>query len=157
MTTAKDDATRADDNERVVRRLNEEVWEKGNFDVIDELVADDYVLHDSSMPEPVRGPDGYREMAEMGAGVVDGRIEAEQVISTGDWVVTRWTMRGTHTGEMAGVEPTNEEVTMTGIDISRVEDGELAESWQEVNMLPMLMQIGAVPDDLFAEEMPADD
>lgn len=157
MTTAKDDATKAEDNERVVRRLVEEVWEKGNLDVIDELVAEEYVLHDPSMPEPVRGPDGYREMAEMGADIVDGRIEFDQVISTDDWVVSRWTQRGTHTGEMAGIEPTNEEVTITGIDISRVEDGKLAESWQEVNMLNMLMGIGAIPEDLFSPEMPADD
>lgn len=149
--------TTAEDNEQVVKRLNEEVWDKGNFDVVDELVDEDYVLHDPSMPEPVRGPDGYREMAEMGAGVVDGPIEAEQVISTGDWVVTRWTQRGTHTGEMAGIEPTDEEVTITGIDVSRVEDGKLVESWQEVNLLPMLVQIGAIPDDLFAQELPADD
>ena len=143
------------ENEEIVRRLNTEVWESRNFDVIDELVAEDYVLHDSSMPEPVRGPDGYREMAEMGAGVIDGDIEADQVISTGDWVVSRWTQRGTHAGEMAGVEPTNQEVEITGIDISRIEDGKLAESWQEVNVLNMLMEIGAIPKDLFSPQAPA--
>lgn len=150
MTTPKD-------NEKLVRRLTTEVWENENFDVIDELVAEDYVLHDSSLPEPVRGPDGYREMAEMGAGMVDGQIDIDQVITTDDLVVSRWTQKGTHTGEMAGIEPTNEEVTITGIDISRVEDGKLVESWQEVNMLNMLMQIGAIPEDLFSEEVPAGD
>ena len=149
--------TTEEDNEEVIRRINTEVWENGNFDVIDELVAEDYVLHDSSMPEEIHGPDGYREMAEMGADTVDGDIEVDLVISTDDWVVSRWTMRGTHTGEIAGVEPTNEEVTMTGIDISRVENGKLAESWQEVNMLNMLMTIGAIPEDLFSGEMPASD
>lgn len=149
--------TTSQENEKVVRRLTEEVWQNENFDVIDELVAEDYVLHDPSMPEEIRGPDGYREMAEMGAGIVDGEIEIDQMISTDDLVVSRWTQRGTHTGEIAGVEPTNEEVTITGIDISRVEDGKLVESWQEVNLLNMLMTIGAIPEDLFSEEMPASD
>lgn len=148
--------TTSEENEELVRRLTEEVWQNENFDVIDELVAEDYVLHDPSMPEEIRGPDGYREMAEMGAGIVDGSISIDQMISTDDMVVSRWTQQGTHTGEMAGVEPTNEEVTITGIDISRIEDGKLAESWQEVNMLNMLMTIGAIPEDLFSEEMPAE-
>ncbi|WP_227353589.1 ester cyclase [Haladaptatus salinisoli] len=149
--------TTTQDNEKLHRRITEEVWEKHDFDVIDELVADDYALHDPSMPEPVRGPEGYREMAEMGAGTVDGPIEIDQLISTDDYVVARWTQRGAHTGEMAGIEPTNEEVTVTGIDINRFEDGKLAETWSEVNILGMLMQIGAVPEDLFSDAPPADD
>ena len=51
---------------------------------------------------------------------------------------------------MIGVEPTHEEVTVTGIDINWFEDGKLAETWQEVNILGMLMQIGALPDELVA-------
>ncbi|WP_227374544.1 ester cyclase [Haladaptatus halobius] len=149
--------TTTQDNEKLHRRITEEVWEDHNFDVIDELVADDYVLHDPSMPEPVRGPEGYREMAEMGAGTVDGPIEMDQLISTDDFVIARWTQRGPHVGEVAGIEPTNEEVTVTGIDINRFEDGKLAETWSEVNLLNMLMQIGAIPEDLFSDAPPADD
>lgn len=92
--------TTAEDNEKLHRRITEEVWEKQNFDLIDELVAEDFVLHDSSMPEPIRGPDGYREMAELGADTVDGSIEIDQLLSMDDWVVARWTQTGTHVGEM---------------------------------------------------------
>lgn len=147
----------AQDNEELHQRINEEIWEKQNFDAIDEYVADDFVLHDPSMTESIHGPDEYREMAEMGAGVIDGPIETEQLLSMGDWVVSRWSQTGEHVGEMAGIEPTNEEVTITGIDMDRFEDGKLAETWTEVNMLNMLMQIGAVPDDLFSEPAPAGD
>ncbi|MFC4549056.1 MULTISPECIES: ester cyclase [Halorussus] len=137
------------DNERLHRRITEEVWEQKNYDAIDELVAEDYVLHDPSMPEPVRGRDEYREMAEMGASIVDGPIEIDQLLAMDDYVVSRWTQRGTHVGKMGNVEPTNEEVTINGIDINRFEDGKLAETWAEVNLLNMLMQVGAIPADLF--------
>jgi predicted ester cyclase len=87
-------------------------------------------------------------MAEQGAGMIDGPIEVDQVIATDDWVVGHWTQRGTHVGAVMGIEPTNETVTTTGISISRFEDGKLIETWQEVNILGMLMQIGAMPDNL---------
>ncbi|WP_435176146.1 ester cyclase [Halorussus sp. AFM4] len=152
--------TTAEDNEAAARRLFEEVWQNHDYDAVDELVAEDYVLHDPSMPEDAEWPggrEGYRQMAEMGAGIVDGRLEIEQLLSTGDHVVIRWKQTGTHVGEMGNIEPTNEEVTITGIEIDRFEDGKLAETWQEVGMLPMLMQVGAVPEDLFSSELPADD
>ncbi|WP_158056711.1 ester cyclase [Halorussus halophilus] len=149
--------TTTENNEQISRRLTEEVFEQKNYDVIDELVAEDFVLHDPSMPEPVRGREDYREMAEMGASIVDGRIEIDQLIAADDWVVSRWTQTGTHVGKMGNIEPTNEEVTITGIDINRFEDGKLAETWSEVNLLNMLMQVGAVPEDLFSPEPSAAD
>lgn len=149
--------TTAEENEELHRRITEEVWEERNFAAVDELVAEDFVLHDPSMPEPIRGRDGYREMAEMGAGIVDGPIEIDQLLAMDDYVVARWTQRGTHVGEMGGIEPTNEEVTITGIDINRFADGRLAETWTEVNLLNMLMQIGAIPTDLFEPAPPAEE
>ncbi|WP_458189799.1 ester cyclase [Haladaptatus sp. NG-WS-4] len=154
--------TTTQDNEAVARRLFEEVWQNHNYDVIDEVVAKDYVLHDPSMPEEEAsewpsGREGYRMMAEMGSGIIDGPLEVEQIVPGGDNVVIRWKQTGTHVGEMGNIEPSNEEVTITGIEIDRFEDGQLAETWQEVNMMGMLMQIGAIPDDLFNEEMHSDD
>ncbi|RBI58439.1 ester cyclase [halophilic archaeon] len=151
--------TTAEDNESVARRIFEEVWQNHNYDVIDEVVTEDYVLHDPSMPEDTEWPsgrEGYRMMAEMGADIIDGPIEIEQIIPAGDDVVVRWKQTGTHVGEMGNIEPSNEEVTITGIEIDRFEDGKLAETWQEVNMMGMLMQIGAIPEDLFGEEMPTE-
>lgn len=150
MTTPKQ-------NERAARRLIEAVFEEHDYDVIDELVSEDYVLHDPSLPEPVRGPEGFREMAEMGATIVDGSMEIDQLLAFDDYVVVRWTQTGTHVGQMGQIEPTNEEVTITGIEIDRFEDGKLAETWGEVNLLNMLIQIGEVSPDLFAPPVPAGD
>ena len=141
-----------EENEQISRRLTERVFGERDFDLINELVAEDYVLHDPDMPEPVHGREGYREMAEEGTSMIDGSIEIDHTISMDDWVVSRWTQRGTHIREMMGIEPTNEEVTVTGIDISRFEDGKLAETWHEVNILGMLMQIGALPENFSPTE-----
>jgi len=63
----------------------------------------------------------------------------------GDHVATRWTGRGTHTGEIAGIAPTGKDVTVSGITVSRFEDGLVVEEWTTWDTLGMLVQIGAVP------------
>jgi len=148
----------SEENEAVVRRIFKEIWEDGDLDAVDELVAEDYVMHDSSMPEePQTGREAFRRMAESGSGVVDGPMEVEQLISTDEYVVVRWRQTGTHVGKMGKVEPSNEEVTITGIEIARLEDGLLAETWDEMNVLPLLSKSGAISADLLSPEMAADD
>ncbi|WP_121743502.1 ester cyclase [Natronorubrum halophilum] len=144
-----------EDTEAIARQIFEEIWQNHNYDIIDELVAEDYVLHDPSMPEETEWPagrDGYRQMAEMGSEIIDGPLEIEQLLPAGDHVVIRWKQTGTHVGEMEEIDPTNEEVTVTGIEIDRFENGQLVETWQEVGMIPMLTQIGILSEDLFSPE-----
>lgn len=144
-----------EDTEAIARRIFEEMWQNNNYDVIDELVSEDYVLHDPSMPEETEWPngrDGYRQMAEMGSEIIDGPLEIEQLLPAGDHVVIRWKQTGAHVGEMEGLDPTNEEVTVTGIEIDRFEDGQLAETWQYIGMVPMLTEIAVISEDLFSPE-----
>lgn len=60
-------------------------------------------------------------------------------------VVTRWTFRGTHTGELMGIAPTGKQVTVTGISIDRVVGGKIVEEWNEMDDLGMMEQLGVVP------------
>ncbi|MFD1514754.1 ester cyclase [Halomarina rubra] len=142
--------------EDLYRRISEEIWENHNYDAVGDLVAPDYEFHDSTLPEPIRGPEGYREMAEMGADIVDGHVETDLLLAVDDYAVARWTQTGRHVGRMGAIEPTDEEVTITGIDINRFEDGKLAETWSEVNFLPMLMQVGELSPELFEPPAPTD-
>ncbi len=133
------------DAKQIVRRLIEEPW-KGNWDVIDEYVAPGYVGHDPAEPEPIRGPAGVRANIEKYlAGFPGGGITVDDQIAEGDKVATRWTGRGTHTGEMAGISPTGKEVTVSGLTLSRLENGMVVEEWTTWDTLGMLMQLGAVP------------
>jgi steroid delta-isomerase-like uncharacterized protein len=134
------------DAKDVVRRLIEEPW-RGNVDIIDELVAPNYVAHDASEPEPIRGPEGVKaNIRTYMAGVPDGQITVDHQIAEGSTVATRWTGRGTQTGEVAGIAATGKQVTVTGLTISRVERGQVVEEWTVWDTLGMLVQLGAVPE-----------
>ena len=133
------------DAKQIVKRLFEEPW-KGNWDVIDEYVAPGYIGHDPAEPEPIRGPAGVRANIEKYlTGFPGGGISVDDQIMEGDKVATRWTGRGTHTGEIAGISPTGKEVTISGLTLSRLENGMVVEEWTTWDTLGMLMQLGAVP------------
>ena len=133
------------DNKQIARRLATEPW-TGNFDVIDEVVADDYVGHDPAMPEPTRGPEGVKQFySQFLAAYPDASMTIEEQIADGDYVATRWTGRGTQKGDLMGIPATGKQVTVTGITISRIAGGKIAEEWSNWDTLGMMQQLGAVP------------
>jgi len=136
----------ADANKEIVRRVQEEPW-RGNFDVIDEYVADDYVGHDPSQPEPLRGREAAKEFIRTyQAAFRDARVTVDAMFADADTVITRWNGRGVHEGELMGIAPTGKEATITGITISRLANGKIAEDWSQWDTLGLLIQLGAVPE-----------
>ena len=81
----------------------------------------------------------------MQRGVPDIWVKRYETITEGDLVVIRWECGGTHTGNLMGVPASGNEVRVTGIDLFRIEDGQIAELWQEQDVLGMMQQIGALP------------
>ena len=75
----------------------------------------------------------------------DLHMTIEDVIEQRDRVVIRWTGRGTHTGELNGLAPTDRTVEVTGITIQRIAGGRVAEAWSNWDTLGLLQQIGASP------------
>jgi steroid delta-isomerase-like uncharacterized protein len=135
----------SEQNKAIVRRAFEEPW-KGNLDVVDELIASDYIGYDPANPEPLRGPEGVREfIASYRAAFPDARITVEQQLAEGDLVATRWSGRGTHEGELMGISPTGKEVTVSGLTISRLQRGKIVEEFLNWDTLGMMQQLGAVP------------
>ncbi len=136
----------AEENKAVIRRFLEEVFKGGNLDLADELFAPDYVLHDPAVPEEVRGPEGIKQYVSMyRSAYPDTRFTVEDSIAEGDRVAYRWTFRGTHRGELMGIPPTDEQVTITGITIDRISGGKIEEEWNNFDRLGVLQQIGAAP------------
>ena len=128
------------------KRIIEELFGGGNYDVAHELVSAGAVGHDPALPEPVHGPKGLIEAARgYRDAFPDLRMTADQSIAEGDYVATRWTGRGTHKGELFGIPATGKEATVTGISIDRWADGKIVESWTNWDTLGLLQQIGAVP------------
>jgi SnoaL-like polyketide cyclase len=133
------------DAKAIVRRAIEEPW-KGDFEIIDEFFAPSYIGYDPSQPEPIRGPEGVKANFQQYIDAFQGaRLTVDEQIAEGDFVATRWTGRGVHTGEIAGIAPTGKEVTVTGLTFSRLDGGKIAEEWINWDTLGMLVQIGAVP------------
>ena len=74
----------------------------------------------------------------------DARMTIEDMIAEGDKVMWRFTIRATHTGPFRGIPPTGKPVTLTGMALTRMRDGQMAENWNETDDLGM-MQLGVVP------------
>ena len=138
----------SEENKALARRFLEEAFNEGNLDVVDEIVTSDYVLHDPASPEgEIRGPEGIKGFVQMyRSAYPDTDITVEDQIAEGDDVVTRWTARGTHQGELLGVPPSGNRVEVTGISIDRFSGGKFAESWTNYDALSMMQQIGAIPE-----------
>ena len=128
-------------------RFFEEVFSQGDLDLVDELVAPDYVGHPSGPEEELRGPQGVREyIGRLREGIPDLTLTIEDQVADGDKVATRWTARGTHDGELLGAAPTGRTATVTGITIQRLgAKGRIVEGWTSWDMLGMLQQLGIAP------------
>jgi steroid delta-isomerase-like uncharacterized protein len=136
-----------EENKAVVRRWFEELFNAGNLEVADEIIAADHVNHDPTLPDIPSGPEGQKQVVNLYRGAfTNAHISVEDQLAEGDRVATRWTGSGTHQGEFMGVAPTGNQVTITGITINRVSGGKIAESWTNYDALGMMQQIGAVPE-----------
>ena len=134
-----------EENRAVFRRYVEEVFNKGNLDLADEVFAT-YVAHQPDGHAEERGPENVKRFVrEFREAFPDGHSTVEDQIAEGDRVVTRWRMRGTHEGEFRGIEPTGNKLDITGIGIFRFSDGKVVESWDNFDQLGMMQQLGVIP------------
>ncbi|WP_227374311.1 ester cyclase [Haladaptatus halobius] len=135
-----------EENKELVRRDIEEVWGDGNVEMIDEIYDENFVLHDPSSPDETQGRDDYKEYVEAyRTAFPDSEYAAEEMVAEGDTVALRYTARGTHEGELAGIEPTGERVTVSGMELYHVADGKIVEMWTNYDALGMFQQLGVVP------------
>jgi steroid delta-isomerase-like uncharacterized protein len=134
-------------NKAVAKRFLE-AWNARDLDAFDQIVASDAEDHDPQNPFPeLRGPEGARRGAEIyQTAFSDGRFDVEQQLAEGDFVITRWTARGTNDGEVMGMPPTGKTVECAGITIDRIAGGKIAETWTCWDTLGMMQQLGAVPE-----------
>lgn len=134
-----------EENKALVRRLVEEVWNKGNMAVADELLATDYVFHHPT-GQDLHGSEKYKQLV----GVVrsafpDLHFTIDDVVAEGDKVVYRWSLSATHKGEFRGIQPTGKKVTIWAICIERIADGKFVEAWERYDTLGLMRQLGVIP------------
>jgi steroid delta-isomerase-like uncharacterized protein len=134
-----------EENKALEERSAAEVWNKGNLAVAEEVYATDVVVH-GLPPELPSGVEGVKATVRAyRAAFPDFRLTVEDLIAEGDRVVGRWTLRGTHKGELFGIPATGKQVMITGINIDRIADGRIAESWSSADQLGLMQQLGVVP------------
>ena len=133
-------------NKAVVRRVFEEVWNQGKLEVVGELVAQDYVYRTAHLPE-LRGPEGCKRLfAQFRAVFPDIQFSIDDMIAEGDKVAVRWRFTGKHSGAWGGATPTGKPVTVTGMSLHRLKDGQIVEGLIDQDILGMYEQIGLVTD-----------
>jgi predicted ester cyclase len=131
-----------EENKAAVRDCFEKA-SQGNFDALEAIVARDYVLH----PEEARGVAGLAEAVEGYRRALAGlNVTIDHQITEGDYVATRFTIRGRHDGDLMGAPPTGRDVEFSGLTISRCRDGKIEEEWELVDTLSLLGQVGALPE-----------
>lgn len=135
----------AETNKVILRRYWEEVFNGRNLDLIDELIAKNWVYHGPAGQE-VHGPEGLKQYLTIYfSAFPDIHAKVEDVFAEGDRVASRSTCRGTHKGELMGIAPTGKQVTLTVIAISRLMNGNIVEDWGLVDLFGMMQQLGVVP------------
>jgi steroid delta-isomerase-like uncharacterized protein len=127
------------------RRLYEEAWNRGDFAVIEQVVAPHFLLHDPTMPG-IKGIAGMKQyISTYRTAFPDLRFTIEAQFAEREFVITRWTAFGTQRGALPGVPPTGKASTVTGISIGRFVEGKLVETWVNWDTLGMLQNLGVVP------------
>ncbi len=104
------------------------------------------MAHLGALSQPVQGLEAAKQFDTMLRGAFpDIHFTVEDQIAETDKVVTRWTARGTHRGQLMGIPATNRSVTWAGITIHRIADGRVAESWVSSDALGLMQQLGVSP------------
>lgn len=119
----------------------------GDLDAIDDTCAADYLYHESPLPDTV-GVQAHREQtAGLRQAFPDLEMTVDDIFSSGDRQVLRWTLTGTHSGQLPTlpIPPTGKKVTMSGIAVDRIVDGKFVETWNYVDLLGLLQQLGVAP------------
>ena len=132
-------------NKTVIRRLVEEVINKGNIGLFDELVASNLVDH-ALPPGFPPGAQGVKQFfSVLRAAFPDFHYTIEDMIGEGDYVVQRLTAQGTMKGEFMGMKPNGKHAVWSSMDFTRLKDGKVVEYWGIEDQLSMLQQLGFAP------------
>jgi steroid delta-isomerase-like uncharacterized protein len=134
--------TTTEENERIVRRTVE-AFNEQNYDVFDEVFAEDAMDHGPA--GETRGREGPREGLKMlFTAFPDLVITIDDLVANGDTVALRTTHRGTHEGEFMGIEPTGKQIEVGSSIFAQFEDGKVVERWVQYDTFGLMQQLGAV-------------
>lgn len=134
------------ENKAILRRFIEEVWNKGDLSLADQLLSAEYTHHDTATPDQGPGPESEKGRVNLyRTAFPDLRFTVQDLLADGDMLTTRWTCEGTHRGPLNGIAPTGKKIKVSGITINRFAGGKIAEGWVNWDALGLLQQLEVVP------------
>jgi steroid delta-isomerase-like uncharacterized protein len=134
----------SEENKAVIRRLVEEVYNEGNLDVVDELVAADVFNH-PAVPEHRHGIDGFKHVIEWIRDIGPTHYDIDDIIAEGEKVAVRMTVSGTQTGPIRDIPATGKSFSVDYVHWFRMVDGKVAELWAVRDDLTRMQQLGLLP------------
>ncbi len=136
-----------DDNKALIFRIIAEAFNAGDLDVIDDVVAADYLDHQAG-PDAPGGPAAFKTFVRaFRATFPDVQVAVEDLVAEGDRVALRVTLRGTQQGSLGFIPATGLTVEFAGYHVYRVADGKVAEHWGLQDDLGLLLQLGVITPD----------
>lgn len=135
----------ASDLAALTRHWFEQVWNRGNEAVIDELLAPNGIIHGLGDDKDLRGPADFRVFyRQFRSGLTDIHIMVDDVLVEGDRTAGRFTVTAVHSGDGLGVPATGRRINVTGMCFTHWHNGQLIEGWNEFDQAGLLKQIGAI-------------
>ena len=133
-------------NKALLTRSFEELFNRGNLDVADELFAPDFAEREELPAGLPGGREGVKQLTAMfRRAFPDFHVTIDDIITEGDRVVVRSTWTGTQRGEFMGIPPTGKSICFGVIDIVRIAYGKAVEHWGQLDSMRMMQQLGAIP------------
>ena len=133
-----------EENKAIVRRFFELGPSSGDMNAANALLDPNFALHTPLPSAP--GIQGINDVVTTCRAAFEHlNVTVEDMVAEGNKVTARFTARGIHKGQFMGLPPTGKPITMTGIEIFRIENGKIAELWGEANLLGLMQQLGIVP------------
>ncbi len=120
-----------------------ETMNRADLDLVDEIIAPEFVLRSPFFPEPIEGIEGYKALVTNTSNTFsDLNATIEEVIVKGDKVWGRFSMEGTNTGPLGELPATGKKFHITGLAITRVVNGKIVEDETFWNVLELYQQLG---------------
>src|SRR5213594_4902153 len=129
-----------------IARQSWDAWNAHDVDGVLKVLDEKHVWETDTLPAPVVGRDGYRQAMQMYlTAFPDPRFSIDQLLSSGDYAVTRYTATGTHRGDLMGIAPTNRRAETHGCTIAEIKNGKIIRSWIYWDTGHLLRQLGIMP------------
>jgi steroid delta-isomerase-like uncharacterized protein len=136
-----------DQNTALIKRYFEEVWNNGKIEVLEEIIAPNYINHSPGMPNPPQGPEGLKPIVvAIRQAFPDLKYVIKNMVVSDEKIAVYTIMHGTHQGDFFGLAPTGKTIEVAQMQIERIENNKIVEHWRVTDDLSLMKQLGQIAD-----------